>query len=148
VVNGHADVPSVATAVSGAAIPKRPAAEKLGYGTRSLDHMTDIWERIHYATLSPVVARERGEASPTAAIIDSPRGVKRQEKRGSALIGTGTMRAKATTRRCWLLRSRARSGQILCTTHWLASTPSVSADFTMIAMERSSHGDNVGSFPF
>jgi transposase len=103
VVNGLMYI--LSTGCQWRAIPKDLPPKSSVHGYFDLWTHDGTLERIHHALYEQCREQAQREASPTAAIIDS-QSVKSAEKGGSALIRTGTMRAR---------RSRARSGTFLST---------------------------------
>jgi transposase len=95
VVNGLMYV--LSTGCQWRAIPKDLPPKSSVYDYFDLWTYDGTLERIHYALYEQCRERAQREASPTAAIIDS-QSVKSAEKGGRALIRTGTMRARATTK--------------------------------------------------
>jgi transposase len=111
VVNGLMYI--LSTGCQWRAIPKDLPPRSSVYGYFDLWTYDGTLERIHHALYEQCRERERREASPTAAIIDS-QSVKSAEKGGRALIRMGTMRARSDNEDV-ALRSKARSGTFLST---------------------------------
>src|SRR3979411_2476563 len=111
VVNGLMYI--LSTGCQWRAIPKDLPPKSSVYGYFDLWTYYGTLERIHHQLYEQGRERERREASPTAAIIDS-QSVKRAEKGGRALIRMGTMRAR-NDKEDVALRQRARSGTFLST---------------------------------
>src|SRR3982074_484370 len=103
VVNGLMYV--LSTGCQWRAIPKDLPPKSSVYGYFDLWTYDGTLERIHLPLYERGLEHAQRDASPTGAIIDS-QSVKSAEKGGSALIRTGTMRAR---------KSRERSGTFLST---------------------------------